>query len=613
MITPLQILLVIIVAAPLTFVLLNRLRMDIAALIIAASLGVAQFFGAAMLGPANSPADAVKAITGLSQPIVVTLLGLFIISRGLEKSGVTRWIARKLMILGGTSERRLIGLFAATTAFLSLFMNNLAAGALLLPSAMETARKTGIRPSKLLIPVAYGSLLGGVATYFTTANIIVSDLLQIAKPPQSSLSILDFLPTGGLIAVAGIIFMILLGNRLLPDRKPAPEQMLTRLTGSELEDLYQLKERLWEARLHPESSLVGKTLAQAKIGRTLGVEVVAIWRGRQAIFSPAPEQFLLSGDILLLVGREDRVDKLKQEKISIGRETANGYISPYGVIMLEILLAPHSNAEGHTLKELDFRRRYGFTAVALRRLNQSYRTNVGDFKMTMGDTLLVVGSEESVKNFQKSADFIVLEPSLSDQPLNRHQTLITLAVVLAAIVASIIGFPIYLAMLIGAVVIILSGILSMEEAYRSVEWQAIFLIAGMFAVSLAMVETGLASLLGNGMVRLVTPFGAVGLAAGAYILSAILTQFMGGQVTALVTGPVAISAAIAMGINAQAIAVATAIGCSASFFTPLAHPVNILMIAPANYSFGDFIKIGWQLTLVTFFVLLAGMILFWGL
>ena len=613
MITPLQLLLITIVTIPLTLVFLNRLRMDIAALIIAASLGVAQFFGAAMLGPANSPADAVKAITGLSQPIVVTLLGLFIISRGLEKSGVTRWIARKLMIVGGTSERRLIGLFAATTAFLSLFMNNLAAGALILPSAMETARKTGIRPSKLLIPVAYGSLLGGVATYFTTANIIVSDLLQIAKPPQSSLSILDFLPTGGLIAVAGIIFMILLGDRLLPNRKPAPEQMLTRLTGSELEDLYQLKERLWEARLHPESSLVGKTLAQAKIGQTLGVEVVAIWRGRQAIFSLAPEQVLLSGDILLLVGREESVDQLKQEKISIGRETANGYISPYGVIMLEILLAPHSNVEGHTLKDLDFRRRYGFTAVALRRLDHSYRTNVGDFKLTMGDTLLVVGSEENVKNFQKSADFIVLEPSLSDQPLNHQQTLITVAVVLAAILASIFGFPIYLAMLIGAVVIILSGILSMEEAYRSIEWQAIFLIAGMFAVSLAMVETGLASLLGNGMVRLVTPFGAIGLAAGAYILSAILTQLMGGQVTALVTGPVAISAAIAMGINAQAIAVATAIGCSASFFTPLAHPVNILMIAPANYSFGDFIRIGWRLTLVSFVVLLVGMVLFWRL
>ena len=185
--------------------------------------------------------------------------------------------------------------------------------------------------------------------------------------------------------------------------------------------------------------------------------------------------------------------------------------------------------------------------------------------------------------------------------------------ILSAITASILGFPVYLSMLIGAIVIVLSGILGMEEAYRSIEWQAIFLIAGMYAVSLAMVNTGLASVLGSWMVRLMSPFGPLGLAAGSYSLTAILTQLMGGQVTALVTGPVAISAAIHLGTSPQAIAVATAIGCSASFFTPLAHPVNILMIAPANYTFSDFFRIGWRLTLVSFVVLLVGMIIFWGL
>ena len=608
-----QLLLILIVAIPIVLVSLNRLRMDVAALLIAICLGLAQFFGIEMLGPANSPGEAVKAISGFGQPVVITLLSLFIITRALDKSGVTRWIARKLLQLGGASESRLIALFAATTAFLSLFMNNLAAGALLLPSAMEAARRTGIKPSKLLIPVAYGSLLGGVATYFATANIIVSDLLRIADPPQTPLGILDFTPTGGLIALAGIAFMAYFGKKLLPDRQPAPEQMLTRLTGSELEDIYQINERLWEARILPGSFLAHQSLAQARIGESLGIEVVAIWQGRQAIFSPLPEQVLLPEDILLLVGREDRVMVLKEKGVAIGRETTNGHFSPFGVISLEILLAPHSNAEGRTLKELDFRRRFGFTAVAIRRLGQSYRTNVGDFKLTMGDSLLVIGSTERVKNFRKSNDFIVLEPSLSDQPVNRLQAFVTVTVFIAAISASIAGLPVYLAMLLGALILILTGILTMEEAYRSVEWQAIFLIAGLYVVSLAMVETQLAALLGNNMVKLVTPFGPLGLAAGAYILTALLTQFMGGQVSALVTGPVAISAALRMGASPQAIAVATAIGCSASFFTPLAHPVNILMIAPANYTFGDFFRIGWRLTLVCFVVMLVGMVLFWGL
>jgi di/tricarboxylate transporter len=157
------------------------------------------------------------------------------------------------------------------------------------------------------------------------------------------------------------------------------------------------------------------------------------------------------------------------------------------------------------------------------------------------------------------------------------------------------------------------GRLGMEEAYHSVEWQAIFLIAGMYVVSDAMVETHLADLLGNSMLQLIMPFGPLGLAAGAYVLTSLLTQLMGGQVTALVTGPVTISAAIHMGVSPQAVAVATAIGCSATFFTPLAHPVNILMIAPGNYAFGDFFRSGWPLSALCFVMLLIGMVFFWRL
>jgi di/tricarboxylate transporter len=153
----------------------------------------------------------------------------------------------------------------------------------------------------------------------------------------------------------------------------------------------------------------------------------------------------------------------------------------------------------------------------------------------------------------------------------------------------------------------------MEDAYQAVEWQAIFLIAGLYAVSLAVIQVGLADYLGRNILSLVTPLGPMGLAAGAYLLSALLTQFLGGQVTAFVTGPVTISAAIHMGINPQAVAVATAIGCSASFLLPMAHPVNIIMIAPANYKFGDFFRAGWLLSILSFLMLLVGLSVFWHL
>jgi di/tricarboxylate transporter len=608
-----QILLVLIVCIPLVFVFANRLRMDVAALLIAGALGLAQFLGLGMIGAAGMPKDAVKAISGFSQPVVITLLCLFIITRSLEKTGLTRSLVQGLIRAGGSSEARLIPLFVGAAALLSIFMNNLAAGALLLPGALEAARVTGIRPSKLLIPVAYGTLLGGSATYFTTANIIVSDLLRIAQPPQSGLNILDFTPTGGLIALAGIIFFALLGHRLLPNRVPSGEHLISRPTGSQLEDLYQLGERLWEARVSEGSSLAGKTLAKTGIGEKLGITVVAIWQRQQSIFSPPPDQIITAGDILLVVGREERVRQLSEMGAVIGREGTGNHLSKRGVVLSEIIPAPHGASLGKTLKELNFRSIYGLTAVALLRQDRSYRTNVADFPLQIGDTLLMVGSPERFQRLSKTSDFIVLQTSLSDQPPDLKRGIFTLTVFLAAIVASIAGMPVYLAVLLAALALLVARVLTMEEAYQTIEWQAIFLIAGMYTVSLAMVQTGLANNLGNLMVHAITPLGPLGLAAGAYLLTSLLTQVMGGQVSALVTGPVVISAAIGMGTSPQAIAVATAIGCSASFLTPLAHPVNILMIAPANYTFGDFFRVGWLLTIICFVMLLVGMVVFWGL
>jgi di/tricarboxylate transporter len=608
-----QFVVIFIIAIPLLFVTLNRLRPDVAALLIAGALGIAQFFGLGVLGSASTPTDAVKAISGWSQPVVVTLFGLFIITRALEKTGVARWIARRLITIGGDSEAWLIGLLTASTAVMSLFMNTVAAAALLLPSAMHIARQTGIKPSKLLIPVAYGSMLGGVATYFTTANIIMSDLLTATNPPQAPLHILDFTTTGGLMAIVGIVFIALFGKRLLPDRMPAAEQLVARRTGSELETMYQLGERLWEARVLPESPLVGKSLSQTDIGQRLGLAVIAVWHGRQAMFAPLPEQVIYSGDVLLIVGREERVSQLAQQGLAIGRNGSGGRISTRGVLFAEILPLPHAGAEGRTLRELEFRRKYGFTVVALLRGDRSYRTDVAEFKLQLGDSLLVVGERSQLKALQNSPDFIVLETDVSDQPVQQPQAALAVTITLSAVVMSILGLPVYMAMLLGAVAVFLLGLLTIEEAYRTLEWSPIFLIAGMYATSLAMINTGLADRFGEGVVSIVSPFGALGLAAGAYLLTGLLAQVMGSQVTALVTGPVVLSAAIRLNTSPQAIAVAAAIGCSAVFLTPFAHPVNIMMIGPGNYQFRDFFRLGWRLTLLCFVMLLVGMKLFWGL
>jgi di/tricarboxylate transporter len=608
-----QLFVVGIVLIPLIFVVMDRLRVDVAALAMAAMLGIAQYAGMGVLGPAHHPDDAVEAIAGLSQPVVITLFSLFVITRSLEQTGVTRWIAGRVLAIGGQSETRLIFLFTSVTALLSLVMNNLAAGALMLPSAIDVSRRSSIRPSKLLIPVAYGSLLGGVATYFTTANMIVSDLLTNANPPQSPLHVLSFTPTGGLIAIAGVVFLTLLGKRLLPSHAPRPEQLAARCTGSELEDAYHLDERLWEAAVLPDSPVVGQTLEQSGFEERLGIAVAVIWHGHQVAYAPGPEQTLRTGDILQIVGREERVCQLEEEGFEVERDHNNGHISTRGATFVEALLAPRSSAEGHTFKELEFHKEYGFKVVALLRDGRSYRTDVANMTLKMGDSLLMVGDHTRLKDLQNTSNYIVLEPDLSDQPINRRQAGLSLAIILTAVLASIAGVTVYLAMLAAAVAVFLTRLITAEDAYHSMEWTAIFLIAGMYSVSIAMVQTGLAGSIGQQVVSLVTPLGPLGLVAGVYLLTAVLTQLMGGQVTALVTGPIAISAAISLHTNPQALAVAVAIGCSASFFTPLAHPVNMLMIGPGSYTFGDFFRVGWGLSVVSFVALLIGMVLFWGL
>src|SRR5512143_2173204 len=601
----------LVLAIPLTLVFTNRLREDVAALLMAATLGIAQLAGIPVLGPADSAVAADRALTGFGTPEVIALIALFVLTACLDKYGVTRWLARRLLSLGGRSEQRLVGLFALTAALLSLFMNTLAAGALLLPSALSASRRTGIKPSKLLIPVAYGTMLGGAATYLTTANIIVSGLLRLAEPPQQPLTILDFIPTGGVVAIAGLLFLTLFGKRLLPDREPPLIRMDP--SSAELTKTFQLVDRMWEAKVTPECKIINKRLNQTRIGEELGMAVLGIQRGSQILPANAAINKIQVGDVLVIVGREERAQQLEQAGLHVYRSAQPIALLPRDTVFVEVILPPRSNVEGKTLRELEFRTRYGFSAVALWRDQRSYRTDVAALQLHSGDALLLMGPPEKLPDLRNQHDFVVVEAVSSTQELDVPKVTLVLAIAAGALIALFAGAPIEIAMLTAAVLILLTGLMKPDEAYQAVKWRAIFLIAGTISISYAMVQTDLAHLFGSAVVQMVAPFGGMGLVIGAYLMSAILTQVMGGQISPLVVAPITISAAIQLGVNPQAIALVTAIAGSISFITPLSHPVNIIMITPANYTFRDFIKSGWALTLVCFIALMIAVPLFWKL
>ena len=602
---------VIVFTLPLLLVMVNRWRLDIAGLFLIVVLGLAQFLGLDLLSDSRSPSAPLIAISGFSQPVVITLIGLFILTQTLIHNGVVLWIGKRLSLVGKNSVVRLVFLFTLTSALLSLFMNNVMVGALLLPSAMHVVRQSKIRASKLLIPVAFGTALGGMATYFTTANIVVSNLLTAAEPAQAPLDLLSFALTGGLIALLGIAYMMLFGTRLLPVRAPGPEQSIARRASAELEDLYAVGERLWEARLEPDSALVGQSIQRCGIGEKYGIVIAAIRHGRNAFFVPFLSEILQPDDILLVVGREERVMTLNQMGFRLKPE--NHSLTTFGLTLIETILAPHSLYVGKTLKDLNFHGRYGFLAIALLRGQRSHRTDVASQALEAGDSLLMVGPQSRIRDLRSNPNLVIFEADPASRPIPRFRAFVSILLFFSAILLALLGLPIYLAVMAAALMTVLLGYLPLQDVYRSIEWQIIFSIAGMYAASLAMVHTGLADLIGRNVLEAIGVQGPLGLSASAFLLSAALTQVMGSQAAVFVVGPIAISAAIHLHTNPQAIAVATAIGCSASFLTPIAHPINLLIMGPGNYRSSDFFRIGFGLLVVVLLGLYAGMILFWNL
>src|SRR5258708_2633242 len=358
-----EIYLTVVIFIALVLIVTERLRADLVALLVLLALGA---------GNIVSPQDA---LSGFSRSAVITVMGLFIITRGLDRTGVTRLLADSLWKVSAGSEVRLVFLFTVSGALLSLFTNTIAAGAVLLPAALGVSRRSQIPASKILMPMSFGTLLGGMATYFTTANILVSTSLK--DQGVAALNVFDFTPTGGVVAIAGIVFMVFFGRRLLPSRMPAG-QYAPRRSAPNLEAVYQLGERLWEAEVLPSSRLAELTLAESSIGKRLGLTIVAIWHNKQVNLTPDQDDVLHVGDVLLIAGREDRVTLLVDEGLKIvssknAQNTINGEVYGRGVSLFEVIVAPHSQAEGNTLKDLNFRKKFDLTAVALWRRGRRYR------------------------------------------------------------------------------------------------------------------------------------------------------------------------------------------------------------------------------------------------
>ena len=378
--------------------------------------------------------------------------------------------------------------------------------------------------------------------------------------------------------------------------------------------VHPLHERLLSIFVPPESELVGKTLAEGHLGDAYGLQVLGIERGVTVNLMPSPDERLESEDTLIVEGQPEDLELLR------GLQTLDlnpcdtlqlEQLESQGAGLAEVILSPRSSQSGNTLREMNFREKYGLSVIAIWREGRSYRANLRDIALKIGDLLLVFGNAERLKILNKDREFLVLSQQAAEEP-RKNKALLAVIIMVAVLLPVILGWiPIPISAVMGATLMVLVGCLTIDEAYHSIEWKAIFLIAGMLPLGIALETTGAANLLAEGMLGLIGAYGSTVVMAGLFLLAAIASQVMPNPAVAVLLAPIALSTAMSLDVSPYPFMMIVAIAASAAFLSPVGHPANVLIMGPGGYRFSDFTRIGVPLVLIVLVVSLIVVPLVW--
>ncbi len=741
-----------------------------------------------------------EALSGFSNPAVITIWAVFILSGGLTRTGIANILGRQLLKAAKGSTLMLVVLIMVIAGVLSAFMNNVAVAALMLPVVMDIARKTGRSPSLLLMPLAYGSLLGGLTTMIgTPPNILVSEALR--DNGLTPFGLFDYTPVGIIVMGAGVAFVTLVGLRMLPRRSLSGDH-----AGGHkaLREQYELRKRVFQITIPPSSALAGKTLARSRLGAGLGLNVVGITRGGQTLLAPEASETIRAHDELIVEGSPERIQEMNhwgqllspgEERIGadtlyahgmqvsrvripsasshVGRTlSAIGFRNRYGlnvlaverggrplnedlkrlpleaedmlvvhgpgdriaaladesdlsapegmapsdlrrhypiqerlrlvmvpaesrlvglnlsqsrlgdavdvqilsvmradgtvkiptsedrfeaddklvvtgaadmigvllmqglegvfvqeenhdldpavleddqVGMVEVILSPHTALSGQTLDEMNFREKYGLNVLAIWRKGKAVHTHLRNIALQFGDALLLHGRWKQLTVLARDPEFMVLTETVQEPP-RQEKAKVALAVMAAVLLPVILGWvPIYIAVVMGGACMILTRCLTMDEAYRYIEWKAVFLIAGMLPLGTALEKTGAARLMAEGVVGALGHFGPLAVLFGLLVITFIATSIIPTAALVVLMVPIALKTSAGLGISPHALLMGIAMAASSSFTSPISHPANVLVMGPGGYRFIDYVKVGVPLTLVVLVVLMIMLPIFWPL
>lgn len=565
----------------------DRYPVDLVALMVLSTV---------MLAGLVSPGEG---ISGFGNSATITVLAMLILSGGLNATGALDFLGRWIVKRAGESESALTLALMGVIAALSSVINNTAAVAVFLPLVANMARQRGISPSRLLIPLSFASMFGGLNTLIgTSTNILVSAIAE--EKGLGPFRMFEFLPLGLVLTGVGIAYLMTAGRWLLPVRSAEGG------VGEE----YRIREYLTEIRVLEGSPLVGQTVEENDLHDRFDLDVLEILRGETHILW-ATHPTIQAGDVLLLQARADDIMEIKElEGIEVVAEAKFTDPDPglkEEMVLAEVVIGINARIIGRSLRATAFHNRFGVAVLAVAQRGRLVRAKLGDVRLRFGDTLLVLGPREALRYLAEDPDFLVLGEV--DRPVRRRRKA-PLALGIAGLVVLLAALeivPILVGALAGATCMILAGCLTMEEAYHAVDWKVIFLLAGLIPLGIAMERSGAAVFLVEGILKVAAPWGPTGVLAGFFFISAALTSFMSNTATAVLLAPVAISTAAGLGISPKPLLMAITYAASTSFATPVGYQTNTLIYGPGGYRYLDFTRVGLPLSLL--FWLLATLLI----
>lgn len=544
-----------------------------------------------------------EAFAGFGNDIVITIAGLFILTGGLARTGVVDLVGRRLQRTAGDSQFGIVALIMFAAAVSAAVMKNTTTTAMFLPVVLGLAARRNISPSKLLMPLAFGAILGGTCTLIgTSTNLAVSGALP--RYNIEPLTMFELTRVGVVIVAIGIVYMLVIGLRLLPRRE----------SSDSLTEQYHIRQYMTEVIVLDDSPLIGKTLTDARISDDLDLTVLGILRGDEKLrIAPTSDEPINVDDLLLVQGRVEDILKVKGEagiEIRPDFKLNDSVLESKDAELFEAMIPRGSDFIGRSLKRLDFRERHGVVVLAINRHGVNLLSKISRVRLRFGDVLLLQGNRAQVETLAAGGQLLLLEDvsERNPRPEKRRWAVLAFGAFLFFSLTHLVPLPI--AVLLGVMVLLASRSLRMSEVYEIIDWRLLILIACMISFGVAMEKTGADQYLADFIVRGTGQYGPVAVLAGFFIMTVALTQPMSNQAAALVMLPISVKTALALGLNPRTFAITITYAASCSFLTPL-EPACVLVYTPGRYRFLDFLKVGSILTIAVFAVVIWLVPKFW--